>query len=215
MRLIGMQHEGSPRHAVRHAAAIVEALDTRQRAADGIGCMPVHIVAMTTKERFDAFHVPHGRRPLHPVVLARKRNSDPLCHFRLPYFLCPRRKKPVEDDARERRQGLVKTPHQLGTCDPARGGSVRRSRAARLRLKTLGVARGQSGIGFSFWHRSKEENGPAVQLTAANGASPAGGGGAWPTGKRAPMLPRDATRPEASTHKKTHGTHVPWAVAIH
>ncbi|MCY1246160.1 hypothetical protein D9M72_593690 [compost metagenome] len=60
MGLVEMQHDRAAGQAVRHAAAVVEALHARQGAADAIGIVPVHIVAMPAEVGLDALYVAGG-----------------------------------------------------------------------------------------------------------------------------------------------------------
>jgi hypothetical protein len=55
-----MKHHRSAGQAVLESAAIVKALHAGDRLADGVGIMPVRLIAVAAEEGFDAFR-PAGR----------------------------------------------------------------------------------------------------------------------------------------------------------
>jgi len=54
MHLVGVQNDGLPSGAIGAGTAIVEGLHTVQSVTDGIEVVPMRVVGMPCKERFDS-----------------------------------------------------------------------------------------------------------------------------------------------------------------
>lgn len=75
MPLVGVEDDGMAPRAVRPGAAVVEGLDAREGAADGVGVVAVRVVGVPRKERLDPLDAGMWRRGPDPIAGRRRARS--------------------------------------------------------------------------------------------------------------------------------------------